>query len=149
MISWTGNWEYDRNKHINTAWYPNVRHFQTQSSPGLTWVFPGLTEADFVPILSHWRCEYFVGVSTRFHHDIAVFTASSCGAVVLCSRLVPLHELHYVVLLLRAQRAPVHPEGVVGLVIEPDVCWTTGTYRREFWEDEIVVVFTSRTILVV
>ena len=97
-----------------------------------TWVCPGLTEVDFDTILPHWCRHYCIDIPTCFLLDITVCAAGSSNAGVVSSCPV---QLYCVIVDLRAQRAPVHPERVVGPAIELDAGWTAGTYKRVsgFW----------------
>lgn len=60
--------------------------------------------------------------------DITVSAAGSCDAgVVGCCPV----QIHCVAVDLRAHRAPVHSEGVVGPAVELKASWTTGLYKNE------------------
>lgn len=121
----------NKNKHMNSAATTNhAQRIHTHSSFWLTWVCPGLTEAYFDPILSHWCRHYLVDLPTYFLLDITVSDTRSCDTGVVGSRPV---QIDRVVMDLRAQRPPVHPQGVVGATIELEVCWTTGTYENSFF----------------
>lgn len=94
-----------------------------------------MTEAHFDPVLIHWCRHHSVDVPTFSLLDVTVFAAGSCVTGVVGSRPV---QIYGVVMDLRAQRAPVHPEGVVGPAVQLDACWTAGTYekKKELYEKQ-------------
>lgn len=87
-----------------------------------------MTEAHFDPVLIHWCRHHSVDVPTFSLLDVTVLAAGSCVTGVVGSRPV---QIYGVVMDLRAQRAPVHPEGVVGPAVQLDACWTAGTYEKK------------------
>lgn len=104
----------------------------------LTWVGPGLTEVHFHPILPH-RCGHnSVDFPTYFLLDVAVPDASGGNAGVICSGTV---QIHGVVVCLRADGAPLHPQGVVIHTIELEVGWTAGACRITSQHTDLFYIF--------